>query len=70
MSVADVSCCCELRNGDPHGSCAVFDCAREQNGRTALLCACVNGHLNVAQWLVTSAGSDFRSDSERDNVGR
>jgi ankyrin repeat protein len=70
MSVVDVSCCCELRNGDSHASGAVCDCAREQNGRTALLCACVNGHLHVAQWLVTSAGSDFRSDSERDNVGR
>jgi ankyrin repeat protein len=38
----------------------------EQDGRTALLCACANGHLDVAQWLVTSGGSDARS--ERNNV--
>jgi ankyrin repeat protein len=50
--------------GDPRGSCAC--CAREQNGRTAHLLACANGHLNVAQWLVTSTGTDARSE----NVGR
>ncbi len=49
---------------NPRGSCAC--CAREQNGRTAHLLACANGHLNVAQWLVTSAGTDARSE----NVGR
>jgi ankyrin repeat protein len=38
----------------------------EQDGRTALLCACAHGRLDVAQWLVTSGGSDARS--ERNNV--
>lgn len=28
-----------------------------QNGDTALLYACWSGHLEVAQWLVSSAGS-------------
>jgi ankyrin repeat protein len=39
---------------------------RAQNGYTALLAACANGHLDVARWLVTAAGSDVRS--ERDEV--
>ncbi len=39
-----------------------------QNGYTALLLACYHGHIDVARWLVSEAGSDARS--ERDNVGR
>jgi ankyrin repeat protein len=38
----------------------------DQNGHTAALMACANGHLDVVRWLVTEAGSDARS--ERDNV--
>ncbi len=38
----------------------------DQNGATALLLACGNGHLDVVTWLVTNAGSDARS--ERTNV--
>ncbi len=37
-----------------------------QDGTTALLKACRNGHLAVVQWLVTEAGSD--ATSERDDV--
>ncbi len=39
-----------------------------QNGYTALLWACRNGHMDVARWLVSEAGSDARS--ERNNVCR
>ncbi len=39
-----------------------------QSGRTALLCACEKGHLEVAQWLVSSAGSS--AATERNNVRR
>ncbi len=39
-----------------------------QDGETALLCACYKGHIDVARWLVSEAGSDARS--ERSNVGR
>jgi ankyrin repeat protein len=38
----------------------------DQDGSTALLLACEHGHLDVARWLVTDAGSDARS--ERDSV--
>ncbi len=38
----------------------------DQFGGSALLAACLDGHLDVARWLVTDAGSDVRS--ERDNV--
>ncbi len=32
----------------------------DQVGRTALLAACEHGHVDVARWLVTNAGSDAR----------
>ncbi len=38
----------------------------DQDGSTALLVASAKGHLDVARWLVTDAGSDARS--ERSNV--
>jgi hypothetical protein len=38
-----------------------------QVGDTALLLACRHGHVDVARWLVSDAGSDARS--ERSNVG-
>jgi hypothetical protein len=38
------------------------DAVRGQAGWTALLCACANGHLDVARWLVTDAGADVRSE--------
>ncbi len=37
----------------------------DQHDATALLLACEHGHLDVARWLVTDAGSDA---SERDYV--
>jgi hypothetical protein len=37
-----------------------------QDGYTALLAACSSGHIDVARWLVSEAGSDPRS--ERSNV--
>jgi hypothetical protein len=37
-----------------------------QAGATALLIACRNGHLEVARWLVSSAGSN--AATERDSV--
>ncbi len=39
-----------------------------QDGDSALLLACWHGHIDVARWLVSEAGSDGRS--ERNNVGR
>jgi hypothetical protein len=39
-----------------------------QKGSSALLLACLRGHIDVARWLVSEAGSDARS--ERNNVGR
>jgi hypothetical protein len=50
-------------SGDASARC-VWCC--DQYGRTALLKACVYGHLDVARWLVTHVGSDALS--ERDNV--
>ena len=39
-----------------------------QNGNTALLQACKNGHLAVARWLIEEKGVDYRA--EKDNVSR
>ncbi len=33
-----------------------------QTGFTALLLACLSGHIDVARWLVSEAGSDARSE--------
>jgi hypothetical protein len=55
--------CCD-QCGNPRGSGVWYVC--KQDGHTALLFACANGRLDVAQWLVSSAGSDARS--ERSNV--
>jgi hypothetical protein len=59
--VVIVSPCCAVSND---GLCFVSCC--DQVGWSALLVACFNGHLDVARWLVTDAGSDVRS--ERSNV--
>ncbi len=59
-------CHCKLLDGDPVVALLYWVCFCEQDGRTALLCACASGRLDVAQWLVTSGGSDARS--ERNNV--
>jgi ankyrin repeat protein len=48
--------------------CGVCGDVVSQDGSTALLWACWSGHIDVARWLVSEAGSDVRS--ERDNVGR
>jgi hypothetical protein len=44
----------------------VCECCFVQDGYTALLIACRNGYLAVAQWLVSSAGSS--AVTERNNV--
>ncbi len=54
--------CCAVSDG---ALCFVACC--DQWGHTALLLACEYGHLDVARWLVTAAGSDARS--ERSKVG-
>jgi hypothetical protein len=53
--------CCSVSDD---GLCLVSCC--DQDGWSALLVACAFGHLDVARWLVTDAGSDARS--ERSNV--
>jgi hypothetical protein len=59
--VVVVPACCAVSDD---GLCLVS--CRDQDGWSALLEACVHGHLDVARWLVTDAGSDARS--ERNNV--
>jgi hypothetical protein len=54
--------CCAV--GDD-GLCLVACC--DQGTNTALLLACMRGHLDVVRWLVTDAGSDARS--KRAKVG-
>jgi ankyrin repeat protein len=46
--------------------CGVLGDVVSQAGYTALLLACYHGHIDVARWLVSEAGSDARS--ERNNV--
>jgi ankyrin repeat protein len=46
--------------------CGVRGDVLSQDGSSALLLACCNGHIDVARWLVSEAGSDARS--ERSNV--
>jgi hypothetical protein len=41
--------------------CGLASCC-DQDGVSALLAACACGHLDVARWLVTHAGSDPRSE--------
>ena len=43
-----------------------FDMMFLQDGNTALLLACENGHLAVARWLIEDKGADYRA--EKDNV--
>jgi hypothetical protein len=67
--VDDVSCvlyaaCCGVRLWS-NGLRVCWRCCQNRGG-TALLWACTSGHLDVARWLVTDAGSDARS--ERDYV--
>jgi hypothetical protein len=44
--------------------CGVVWCCA-QCGMTAFLFACLDGHLDVARWLVTEAGCDVGSLVER-----
>jgi hypothetical protein len=60
MSVGD---CCSCRIVV---TILMFVVVPDQHRSTAILVACGFGHLDVARWLVTNAGSDVRS--ERDNV--
>ena len=39
-----------------------FDLWFLQDGSTALLLACMNGHLAVARWLVEEKGVDYRAE--------
>jgi hypothetical protein len=48
------------------GADTSLSCVSVQDGDTALLLACSNGNLEVAQWLVSSAGSS--AVTERNNV--
>jgi hypothetical protein len=69
MSVVAVVVCWCSRRCCLCCQCASVGVARcfDQYGYTALLLACHDGHLDVARWLVTDAGSDARL--ERTNVG-
>jgi hypothetical protein len=49
--------CCTVSDD---GLCLVACC--DQRDNTALLLACKHGHLDLARWLVTDAGSDARSE--------
>jgi ankyrin repeat protein len=60
----DAACACVVVDR----RCGVHGDVLSQGGHTALLLACYNGHIDVARWLVSEAGSDARS--ERNNVGR
>ncbi len=65
----NVSCCDDAACGCVVVSdCGVRGDVVSQNGETALLLACQNGHIDVARWLVSEAGSDARL--EQKNVGR
>ena len=41
---------------------------RSQNGSTALLLACMNGHLAVARWLIEEKGVDYRAEKSTVSV--
>jgi hypothetical protein len=49
-------------------NCGVCGDVLSQDGDTTLLLACLKGHIDVARWLVSEAGSDARS--EQNDVGR
>jgi hypothetical protein len=40
--------------------CLAWCC--DQDGTSAVLLACSNGHLDIVRWLVTDVGSDVRSE--------
>ena len=67
MSVLEARLCVVMVSGEQVDCVAGGRLAcRSQNGSTALLLACMNGHLAVARWLIEEKGVDYRA--EKDNV--